>query len=197
MIVVISPEENYLNEAYWINMMLDRGLDLYHIRKPLSSINEVLKIYQDIESCFLNRIVFHANDISECFFYGFRVHINTRLRNIALSNPALFDSVVSTSTHSIEEFNGLTVHFKHAFLGPFYDSISKVNYSASKPSMLSMKDRLNYDTELIALGGINEFNIADIYPHVDGVGLVGAIWKSDNPLTSFLTCKRKIDHLLS
>jgi len=195
MIVVISPDRKYANEAYWINMMLDQGLDLYHIRKPYASILDVLKIYKDIESCFLNRIVFHANDINGCVFDGFRVHINTRLRNIALSNPVLLDYVVSTSTHSIEEFNGLAAPINNAFLGPFYDSISKFGYRASKTLMYELKDRINYDTGLIAIGGINDVNIAEIYPQVDGVALMGAIWQADNPLTSFLTCKRKIDHL--
>lgn len=191
MIAIISPAQDYSEEVYWVNKMMEKGLDLYHLRKPFYSIDALLKLCQKIDSCYWSRIVIHAQYLEDCIDSKFKIHLSTVLRNEALTKEIPLHTIFSTSTHSIMEFNGVSA-IHQAFLGPFYDSISKPNYSATQSLWTYLSKRDNYDTQLIALGGIQACNISEIYPKVDGVALLGAIWEADNPLESYLNCKSKV-----
>jgi len=195
MIVIISPEKNHVDEVKWVNAMFDQGLERYHVRKPFQSFAATLKQYERVKSVYAEKLVFHVNQVDLILPSNLKLHVNTAMRSDFLAHALYRQQVVSTSTHSVAEFNALHDGFKSAFLGPFFNSISKPNYLASGALLMDLEQRRNDKTNLIALGGINDQNLALIYPKVDGIALLGTIWNNDNPLMSFLNCKNRIKTL--
>src|SRR5207248_661643 len=105
------------------------------------------------------------------------------------------DIIKSTSVHSINYFNDLnpkSIHkFDYAFLSPIYPSISKPEYSSKINLAETIKQRTNFSTKLIALGGITSENIKTIFENgFDDAAILGTIWASNNPIENFKRCQQ-------
>jgi thiamine-phosphate pyrophosphorylase len=189
MIVVISPERNLPNETLWVNKLLEAGLDCFHIRKPNLDDMAVAKYIEQIEKKNYARIVIHDKP-KVAQEYGInRFHYSERERN-KVSLKSNEESILSTSVHSMETFNGLDSFWEYAFLSPIFSSISKRGYGVDADVANLLKLRINRKTKLIGLGGITPQNMHETLAlGVDGVALLGAIWQSENPLHTFKLCK--------
>lgn len=103
------------------------------------------------------------------------------------------DKLISTSVHDIETFNELHEEWDYAFISPVFPSISKKGYGKDSTILNDMKKRSNSTVKLIALGGINENNIHEVFNSgADGVALLGAIWESNEPLKVFRKCRQDV-----
>ena len=92
-----------------------------------------------------------------------------------------------------ESFNELNESWEYAFISPVFQSISKKGYGENSNILNDIKRRNNSKVKLIALGGINENNIQEVFDsEVDGVALLGAIWENDEPLNVFKTCRQNV-----
>lgn len=192
MIIVISPEELVQNETEIINQLFQEGLDLLHVRKPFINQNEMTDFIQKIDSEFHSQLVLHSHyDLAENFNIS-RFHFKEVDRKNVLSQ-SFTDKTISTSVHDIETFNQLNKEWEYAFISPVFPSISKKGYGENSNILDDIKKRDNSNVKLIALGGINENNINQIFDNkVDGVALLGAIWESDEPLHLFRKCRENI-----
>ncbi|WP_404984666.1 thiamine phosphate synthase [Chryseobacterium sp. M5] len=192
MIIVISPEEIVLNETEIINKLFQEGLDLLHIRKPFIVQNEMKDFIQKIDSKFHSQLVLHSHyDLAENFNIS-RFHFREIDRKNGLSQ-SFTDKIISTSAHDIETFNELNEEWEYAFISPVFPSISKKGYGENSNILNDIKKRDNSNVKLIALGGINENNINQVFDNnVDGVALLGVIWESDKPLNVFKKCSQNI-----
>ncbi|NPA08700.1 MAG: thiamine phosphate synthase [Chlorobi bacterium] len=192
MIVVITPEELVQNETEIINALFEEGLDLLHIRKPFINSKENKDFIQNIHSEFHHQLVLHSHyDLAENFNIS-RFHFREIDRRNDLFK-SFTDKTISTSVHDIETFNELSEDWEYAFISPVFPSISKKGYGENSNILYEIKKRNNSNVKLIALGGIHENNISEVFnSRVDGVALLGAIWESNEPLDIFKKCRKSV-----
>lgn len=190
MLIVISDSELKPGEATLVNELFRAGLDLFHIRKYEADEQKLKRFIWEINPEFRDRLVLnHHHDLGvilglKRFHYSERDRKKWEETKWAGVNP---EQVYSTSVHSMEEYNSLPEHFSYVFLSPVFDSISKPGYQAES---FDFSIRKESETKLIGLGGIHAENAAKaIQLGFDGVALLGAIWKSENPLDSLKEIK--------
>lgn len=187
MLIVISDSDFKPNEAEIINQLFQNGLDLFHIRKYGTSEESLLKLIDHIDVKHHSKLVLHHDHEwgrsmgLKRFHYSEKDRLNWKQQDWFGVRE---EFVYSTSVHSMEEYNGLADQFSYAFLSPVFDSISKTDYKAVK---FNLEQRQNSHTKLVGLGGIRQENIQEVIQMgFDGAALLGAIWKSDNPIESFV-----------
>lgn len=204
MIVISNPIKTN-NEINIIHSLFEEGLLLFHVRKPDFSEKEMKAYLSDIKIDFRSQLVLHSHHHLAAEFRINRIHFTEKER-IAILNPVAkltrptkntFQKMVkkgihlSTSVHTIEDFNALGNAFDYAFLSPVYPSISKENYSSKTNLLEEIKKRTNYTTQLIALGGMDSKNTAHtLKTGFDDVALLGTIWNSANPIENFKLCQK-------
>lgn len=197
--IVISNPIAIANEISLIHSLFEEGLELFHVRKPDYSEIEMAKFIHQIKLEYRNSLVLHSHhDLAENFGIN-KIHFSEKTRKSAINFPARFPKHCrySTSTHSIKEFNALENHFEYAFLSPVFKSISKENYAPETDLFDALKSRTNFQTKIIALGGIDSDNIKKTLENgFDAIALLGSIWNSENPIKQFKLCQ-KIVHSYS
>ncbi len=197
MIIVISDTNLFAGEAIIVNSLFDEGLELLHLRKYENSKSEIIEFIKDIKPEYRNRIVLHQFHEMTDEFGITRLHFSEKNRSnkseVELKQLKQNRMVLSTSVHSIEEYNSLNSCFDYAFLSPVFDSISKDDYKAVSFD-LSQKKRS--DIKLIALGGVKEDNCLKAFETgFDGVAILGSIWKSENKIEAFKIIKHKLPQI--
>ncbi len=192
MIIVITPEEFVQNEVEIINELFQEGLDLFHVRKPFTNSEKMADFIQKINSEFYHQLVLHSHyDLAENFNIS-RFHFREIDRQNGLYKNFI-NKTISTSVHDIKTFNELNNDWEYAFISPVFPSISKKGYGENSTILSDIKKRTHSNVKLMALGGINENNIQEVFDsEVDGVALLGAIWKSDEPLNVFKKCRQNV-----
>lgn len=194
MIVGISPEFDVEDEHITIHRLLYGGMDLFHIRKYRYSDewlkNYVYKVDRELRCKLVLHSHFHlANELRIR-----RLHCSEK-KGAANMQYYEGDFILSTSVHSIEDFNKLSDKWKYAFLSPMFPSISKKGYGKEHSVIVELDQRENYSVRLIALGGIHGENYRHIRERgADGAGLLGSIWQSSQTLDIVKKCK-EIDQL--
>lgn len=190
MIVITNPS-SIKNEMQIIQHLFEEGLDFLHIRKPDFTVEETKHFLSKINPHFYSKIILHNHHSISKEFNLLGIHFSEKERYM---NPTFKKDkfkITSTSVHKIEDFNNLNTLFSTAFLSPVYKSISKTNYFPNYNHLKEIKNRTNFQTKLIALGGIEAKNIKKTLDHgFDDVALLGTIWKSSNPLKKFLECQK-------
>ncbi|UWY29826.1 thiamine phosphate synthase [Flavobacterium sp. TR2] len=193
MIVITNPFF-IKDEIQILHSLLEEGLSLLHIRKPDFSEAEMAQFIHQIKLEFRNKLVLHNHyDLAEDFGIN-RFHLSEKERDVLNQFHARFSKrckFLSTSTHSIEDFNSLENEFDYAFLSPVFKSISKENYQPKTDLFEALKLRKNYTTKVIALGGIDSQNIQKSLENgFNDVALLGSIWNNENPIKQFKLCQK-------
>ena len=186
--IVISNPIAIKNEIKIIHSLFEEGLSLFHVRKPHFSEIEMRTFVSEIGLEFRNQLVLHQyHDLASSLGID-KLHFSEKNR----TNFSDFSAkTLSTSTHSIEDFNILNSRFDYAFLSPIFPSISKENYSPKTNTFESIKRRTNFSTKLIALGGLSAENIKQTLKNgFDDVALLGSIWSNTNPIGNFKKCQQ-------
>jgi thiamine-phosphate pyrophosphorylase len=198
MIVITNPIP-IPNEINMIHSLFENGLKLLHIRKPNFAESEIKQFLSGINPNYWERLVLHNYHHLASSFGINRIHFSESKRKTLLMLPGKspFDPhktkgfYLSTSVHTIEDFNALDNIFEYAFLSPIFPSISKVNYYSKTDLFEAIKNRTNYATKLIALGGIESKNIEQTLKNgFDNATLLGTIWNSNNPIENFKLCQK-------
>lgn len=199
MLLVISNPTPVANEASLINCLFDEGLPVLHLRKPESSLKEMALLLHNINPVHYPKIALHQHHSIAGNFGISRLHYTEAARK-AVSQETLSQQraeyVVSTSVHSLADYQGLAEYFDYAFLSPVFDSISKPGHQA-QAFTLKKSDKKIY-TKLIALGGIDEHNCRKAYEMgYDGIAVLGAVWNTEDTLSAFkaIQCKCRINDL--
>ncbi len=199
MLLVISNPTPVANEASLINRLFDEGLPVLHLRKPESSLKEVTLLLQDINPVHYPKIALHQHHSLAGNFGISRLHYTEAARK-AVCQETLSQQrgeyIVSTSVHSLADYQGLAEYFDYAFLSPVFNSISKPGYQAQAFS-LKKSDKKMY-TNLIALGGVDERNCRKAYEMgYDGIAVLGAVWHTEDTINAFkaIQCKCRTNDL--
>lgn len=191
MIIVLSVEQTHEREMYWVNSLLEAGLDLFHIRKPAFSEHEITNYVLAIQKKFRRQLVLHSHHHMAAQLGICRLHFREeeRMRNPCKQKEN--GTVLSTSVHHIDDYNALDDIWSYAFLSPLFPSISKEGYGVGSGVLDSLAEKKNPDVKLVGLGGITPENRKVALAHgADGVALLGSIWQSNHPLKTFERCKR-------
>jgi thiamine-phosphate pyrophosphorylase len=190
MIIVITPEQSVRNETEIINALFREGLELLHVRKPLMDTATMRNYIKSIDSGCHEQLVLHSHYFLAEEFGVSRLHFK-EAEKPDLSEHFFDEYIVSTSVHSIGCFNKLDARWEYAFISPVFPSISKKGYGNDTKILESIRQRENDDSGLIALGGINQYNIDTVFSEdVDGAALLGAVWESKEPLKTYIQCRQ-------
>jgi thiamine-phosphate pyrophosphorylase len=197
--IVISNPTSVANEVNIIHSLFEEGLTSFHVRKPYFGISEMKQFLLAINPNYRDHLVLHSHHDLADELGIHRLHFSESKRKVTLLLPINLPFAqyktkgfrLSTSVHTIEEFNGLENSFEYAFLGPVFPSISKENYSSKANQFEAIKNRNNYSTSLIALGGIESKNIIKtLKKGFDEVAILGTIWNRNNPIENFKSCQK-------
>ncbi|MEL1239599.1 thiamine phosphate synthase [Flavobacterium flavipallidum] len=187
--IVISNPTAVANEINTIHSLFENGMELFHVRKPDFSEEEMKTFVTAIGLEYRNQLVLHSYHHLAKEFGINRIHFSSTNRPDNFQKTEGF--TVSTSTHSIEEFNELSEDIDYAFLSPVFKSISKENYKPNVNWSTEIKKRTHFKTKLIGLGGIQAENIHQAFQFgFDDVTLLGTIWNSNNPIENFKSCQQ-------
>ncbi|GEC71798.1 thiamine-phosphate pyrophosphorylase [Flavobacterium flevense] len=188
--IVISNPIAIANEINTIHALFEEGMELFHVRKPNYSETEIKDFVATIGLEYSQKLVLHSHHhLAEDLGIN-RIHFTEKARTnpIRVSNP---DRIISTSIHSINEFNSLSNHYEYAFLSPVFSSISKENYAPKTDLFEEIKKRTNFNTQLVALGGVSAANVKQtLEKGFDAIALLGTIWNSEKPIKNFILCQQ-------
>ena len=188
MVIVLTSEKNVSEEANVINSLFANGLQVLHLRKPEFSKERYRELLDQIEKPFHNRIMLHYfHDL--CKEYKLRgVHIQEKPRiDLGAKLEKYVQSYiekgyrVSSSFHLPETIEACPVSFDYVLLSPVFSSISKQGYEGRG------FDVTQSSKKIIGMGGINKETIrATCDLGYKGVGILGGVWNTTDPLTSFI-----------
>ena len=159
-------------------------MDLIVITR-LESLNNEIKIIKELFDHGLKILLLRKNNLN--VFEDFE---SKYLDRITLYNP-------NHTFHSFAEVENFDKKIKFGFLSPIFDSISKPGYNSNfteeelKTFFKKRNKAKDHNVKkLYALGGIRP-NLTKKSKEIgfDGVGVVGGIWNTPNPLKAFLEYK--------
>lgn len=193
MIILISDNHILTNETQTVSQIMDLGLDVFHVRKYQESEASLKDYLKSFSASHLSKISLHHHH-HWCEELGIhRLHFSEQNRKKYSAEH--FESLkkqgyrLSTSVHSVPDYQNLSPAFEYAFLSPVFQSISKPDYPPVDFGNISSIKR--GEPQLIALGGIHAQNILTAYDlGYDGVALLGSVWQSQDPVKEF----KKIQH---
>lgn len=173
-LIAITTPKVTDDDASIIWRLLDRGIDIIHLRKPESTIDECRKLLTKLTAEQRSKIVIH--DYPELYSeFSLRgVHIN---RNIT-SLPIGYNGSTSRSCHTFEEVLRYKEECDYLFLSPIFDSISKRGYKSRFSDEVLRRASVEglIDSKVIALGGVTLDKIPYLRSlNFGGVAMMGAI----------------------
>jgi thiamine-phosphate pyrophosphorylase len=197
--IVISNPVSVTNEINTIHSLFEEGMKLFHVRKPSFGDSEMKQFLSEINPQYRERLVLHSHHHLASAFSIKRIHFSEseRKNTLMLPNRVTLDAFksqefrLSTSVHTIEDFNTLDDSFDYAFLSPVFPSISKENYTSKTDLFEEIKKRENFRTQLVALGGMDSNTINQTLENgFDSVAVLGTIWNSETPIKNFKSCQK-------
>ena len=181
-LIVISYPKPVPNEADNINLLMEAGLGLFHLRKPESDLESVANLLSQIDPRYYDRIAIHQHHGLAAEFGLKRLHFTENHRE-KVSLKALQEIkgnglITSTSIHDLSLLNSLD-KFDYTFFSPVFDSISKQGYSSSLESGFRLEKPIG-SPKVFALGGVELKNISQIKSmKFDGAAVLGTIWNQE------------------
>lgn len=198
MIIVLTSEKPVPNEADKINALFETGLQILHLRKPTFTIDGYRSLLDQIETKYHNRIMIHQfPELTQ--EYGLRgIHLQEQPRidledalDVTIKVYKNKGFSVTSSFHSKEDIVACKSDFEYVLLSPVFGSISKAGYEGKG---FDVND-LNHT--IIGMGGINETTLQKTYDlGFKGVGVLGGVWNTEDPLDSFLKIKKADDQVI-
>lgn len=174
-IIALTTPKVTDDDAYIIKGLLDKGVDVIHFRKPLSSVDECRALLSTIDEDCRKRIIVH--DYSE-LYYEFSlkgIHVNRSVARL----PDGYDGFRSRSCHTFDEVVRYKSDYDYLFISPIFDSISKVGYRSGfdEGELQRLSKEGVIDDKVIALGGVTFDKIAYLKSlHFGGVAMLGALY---------------------
>jgi thiamine-phosphate pyrophosphorylase len=196
LIVVITPENNIRKENELVNDLFKNGLKRLHLRKPDHSTEETRKYIRSIDPQYHPRIVLTGNfELFNEFDLG-GIHLNGSARrndDIRKKIDHLSPELISTSYHTWQKIVENEFHFGYVFISPVFDSISKKEYKSNidpygaRKTKQKLADQNKYCPKIIGLGGVGINEIKALHEYgFDGAAMLGTLWMSGNPVTTFI-----------
>ncbi len=187
MLIVLTSEQEIENEAILIDQLFNNGLQSLHLRKPNFNSHHYLKLLNQINPKYYSQIMIHQR-LDLCFKFklkGIHLQEQTRLNlgeklKTYVNEYQSKNYTVSSSFHELQALERCPVNFDYHLLSPVFSSISKQGYKSRK------FDVNHIPKNIIGIGGITAETIKEtVSLGYQGVGILGAIWNTKNPIESF------------
>lgn len=192
MIVLIAPEEDISNEIEMLEQLFQEGLEYYHLRKPNKNYAEHCKYLSKIDSKYHNRIVVHYFHELINVYSLKGIHFQEQKRIDHIDNPGqyflnlnMYGKTISSSFHEPEVLENCDFEFDYHLLSPVFSSISKQGYVGRGFNVKHI------DKRIIGMGGVTPDNLKEFDSlGFKGVGVLGGIWNSNEPVEEFKKMKK-------
>lgn len=190
LLVITSPEE-VPDEQRVVSTMFAKGLTRLHLRKPHYQEAQLRAWIEAVAPEHRRKLVIHSH-YSLCKEYSLGgLHLTAEARGAAredvdallTTRPSLS---LSTSFHAIAELQQNTASYCYVFLSPIYDSISKpqLQQAYRKHELEVLLSQVSIP--VVALGGVSLERVAEVAAlGFFGAAVLGAIWKSPDPVSAF------------
>lgn len=163
-------------EEKYASLLDSTKVDLIHIRKPHSTLEELDSLVRKIPAQYYNRIVLHEHfELAERYHLR-GVHLNSRCPH----PPKGWIGTISRSCHSIAEVVEWKPKLSYLSLSPIFDSISKEGYMSAFSKEVLHEAVINgiIDQKVLALGGVTFRNLPLVKEIGFGGGMIlGDAWK--------------------
>lgn len=187
-IALITLPEFVDGEADVINELMEDGLQLLHVRKPLPQFTgEILSerhrervrgLIEGVDKRYRKRMTMHYDvDMAKEMGLG-GVHVRLGVKDEGLEFK---DGLrLSCSCHSIEEAKEAEKRgMEYFFLSPIFDSVSKVGYKSAFDVRILEEMKWNgvINEKVFALGGVTKENVKMLMDMgFGGCGVIGSVW---------------------
>jgi thiamine-phosphate pyrophosphorylase len=184
LVIIVSNPTALKNEAVHINELFNQGMQLFHLRKPTFTLNQMEELLKQVEPKNYHLISLHQHhELAEKYNMK-RIHFpefrRKETNETELQKWKEKGFTLSTSIHDLEEYKNLSDIFDYVFYGPVYASISKPDYKPKLDGLPKLKQE-ERKIKLIAIGGVDADKIMTLKDAgFDGVALLGAVWNSLN-----------------
>ncbi len=187
MFILLTSEKEIQNEANLINQLFQNGLEVLHLRKPTFDKERYRNLLTQIDQKYYSNIMLHQFH-ELCSEFGLRgVHLQEQPRidlkeklSSYVNEYRYMGYQVSSSFHTKSDIKNCIVDFEYVLLSPVFSSISKVGYQGKGFDVNDLNELV------VGMGGIQENSIkAAIDLGFRGVGVLGGVWNSNNPIQSF------------
>lgn len=161
-----------MSEYDTIETLMEEGVDQFHLRKPQSSEEDILKYLNRIPKPYRSRMTIHGHaPLAHRYnLAGLHLPVNTSFEN--------WEGLKSRPFHSFEEIEAER-EADYGFLSPIFNSISKEGYESnfSENELSNFLKNYSGKTKIYALGGIDTDNVKKCMDMgFDGVAILGAVW---------------------
>ena len=176
-LIVITSPQFIGGEASYISSMLQKDIDLVHLRKPESSPHDCAKLLDAIPEELHRRIVIHYHHCLCADYHLCGMHISPYHMSQTLPR---YGGTISRSCHSIDEIVSFKSSYDYLFLSPIFNSISKHVYhgSFSASQLQEAQQKGIIDNKVVALGGITANNLSTVKQlGFGGAALLGDVWQ--------------------
>lgn len=202
-LIVISAPFPVPEEVSVVNRLFEAGLQYYHIRSPFVDSDTQRKFIWQIGEDYRRRLVIHQHfEIAESLpIWGIHFKENN-VKLLAQGDPAYLYWVnhkianpnfhLSASFHDLEVIQKAKEPYDYVFISPVFESISKEGYTGSFNLSSIQKTAYLTKQKIIVMGGVEPENIPIVHElGVDGVAVLGYIWKSPDPVQAYLNLQEK------
>ncbi len=195
MLVLIAPEKDIKDELHILNQLFEAGLEYYHLRKPEKDFDAHCAYLDQIDPQYHNRIVVHYFHELVNTYKLKGIHFQEQKRRDHIDNPGhyfknlnMFGKTISSSFHELEELAECYFEFDYHLLSPVFSSISKEGYQGRG------FDVNGINKVIVGMGGINADNLKQtIDLGFRGIGVLGGVWNSENPIQAFTDIKHQLN----
>lgn len=194
MLILIAPEKDIKNELHILNQLFEAGLVYYHLRKPEKDYDAHCAYLDQIDPQYHNRIVVHYFHELVNTYKLKGIHFQEQKRREHIDNPGhyfknldMFGKTISSSFHELDELAECYFEFDYHLLSPVFSSISKSGYEGRG------FDVNGINKVIVGMGGINADTLQKTMDlGFKGVGILGGIWNSENPVEAFTDIKNQL-----
>lgn len=177
-LILFTSELSVTGEAAILKEALQAGFYRVHVKRR-SFEKDSLRLFLDqFEDAELNRFVLHSEfDISAEYPVA-GVHLPEKIRQESYVLDVGLP-VISSSFHTIADFEKEIMKFEYGFIGPVFNSISKPGYQGV-PALLAINDKLK--SSAVPVGGITPGNIQMIVDSgFSKAAINGFVWEHTSP----------------
>ena len=178
MIVIAITTPKVIDEDVCIiKALLKKGIDIIHLRKPDSNINECRNLLKGLTIEERGKIIIHNYPELYEEFALKGIHINKNVTSL----PSGYNGFKTRSCHSFSEIIRYKNEFDYLFLSPIFNSISKVGYKSnfSEEELIRAASDGIIDEKGVGLGGVTFDKIPYLKSlNFGGVAMSGAIYNS-------------------
>lgn len=174
-LILMTTPYFFVEEDQIINALFDEGLEILHLRKPETEPVYSERLLTLINENYRKRIVVHDHFYLKNEYNLKGIHLNYRNPEL----PLKYKGHISCTCHTEQEIMAHKKACDYVFLSPIFNVQGNGAYSAEfQPSVLrSMASRKIIDRKVMAFGGVNLDNIAQVKSlGFGGAVILGDIW---------------------